>query len=383
MSERQLIQGNEACARGALAAGCSFFAGYPISPSSEIAEQLARELPGRGAVFIQMEDEIASMGAVLGASLGGRRAMTATSGPGFTLMQEHLGYASLAEIPCVVIDVMRGGPSTGLPTSPAQGDVMQARWGSHGDRATIALAPGSVQEVYSLTIEAFRLAEALRTPVVVLYDEVIGHMREGVELHRPTKRQLGRRSGPKAAFSPDFLPYAPDENGVAMVPDFGCGYRFHVTGLMHDERGYPTSDHHKVAQLLERLERKVEPAVAAVSPERYRLEDANVVLVAYGIVARTARSAVDLLREEGVRAGLFRTRLLWPIPDAALSALCRSADLVVVAEMNRGQWSLEVERLAGGSSLLAPYLKAGGSVITAAELAEHVRQSMREAVAAP
>ncbi len=378
---QQLIQGNEACARGALAAGCTFFAGYPISPSSEIAELLARELPPRGSVFIQMEDEIASMGAVLGASLGGRRAMTATSGPGFTLMQEHLGYASLAEIPCVVVDVMRGGPSTGLPTSPAQGDVMQARWGSHGDRATIALAPGNVQEVYSLTIEAFRLAETLRTPVAVLYDEVIGHMREGVVLHEPTPEELGRRTAPRAAFSPTFLPYEPDENGVAMLPDFGRGYRFHVTGLMHDERGYPTSDHVKVAELLERLERKVEPAVAAVPPERYRLEDASVVLVAYGIVARTARAAVDLLRREGIRAGLLRTRLLWPLPAPALTEVSSSAELVVVAEMNRGQWALEVERLAGGKTALAPYLKAGGSVITAEELAGHVRRLAREGVA--
>ena len=372
MSERQLIQGNEACARAALAAGCTFFGGYPISPSSEIAELLARELPKRGGVFIQMEDELASMGAVLGASLGGRRAMTATSGPGFTLMQEHLGYASLAEIPCVVVDVMRGGPSTGLPTSPAQGDVMQARWGSHGDRATVAVAPGNVQEVYTLTIEAFRLAETLRTPVAVLYDEVIGHMREGVVLHEATSEELGRRSGPSGPFSPDFLPYEPDEKGVAKVPDFGRGYRFHVTGLMHDERGYPTSDHAKVERLLARLERKVDAAVDAVPPEVYRLEDAKIVVVAYGIVARTARAAVDALRAEGVPAGLLRTRLLWPVPADALTDAIGRADLVVVAEMNRGQWALEVERLAGRHVQLAPYLKAGGSMITAEELVDHV-----------
>ena len=381
MPERQLIQGNEACARGALAAGCGFFAGYPISPSSEIAELLARELPGRGGVFIQMEDEIASMGAVLGASLGGRRAMTATSGPGFTLMQEHLGYASLAEIPCVVVDVMRGGPSTGLPTSPAQGDVMQARWGSHGDRATVALAPGDVGEVYTLTIEAFRLAETLRTPVAVLYDEVIGHMRDGVVLHAPSPEAIGRRTGPREPFSPSFLPYAPDANGVAGVPDFGRGHRFHVTGLMHDERGYPTSDPVTVAALLERLERKLDAAVDVVTPERYRLEDARVVLVAYGIVARAARAAVDQLRAEGVRAGLLRTRLLWPLPSAAVAEVVGRAELVVVAEMNRGQWALEVERLAGRSVALAPYLKAGGSVITAEELAGHVRSATRQGVA--
>ncbi len=382
MAERQLVQGNEACARAALAAGCSFFAGYPISPSSEIAELLARELPGRGGVFTQMEDEIASMGAVLGGSLGGRRAMTATSGPGFTLMQEHLGYASLAEIPCVVVDVMRGGPSTGLPTSPSQGDVMQARWGSHGDRATIALAPGNVAEVYTLTVEAFRLAEALRTPVAVLYDEVIGHMREGVQLPAPTAAQLGRRTGPIAPPSPDFLPYQANKAGVAMVPDFGRGYRFHVTGLMHDERGYPMSDHAQVAALLERLERKVAAAVPAVPPERYRLDDADVVVLAYGIVARTARAAVDTLREQGVRAGLLRTRLLWPLPVASVTEALSGASLAVVAEMNRGQWAFEVQRLAGGHVEVSPYLKAGGSVITAEELVEHVLFATREGVGA-
>ena len=380
MSERQLIQGNEACARAALAAGCTFFGGYPISPSSEIAELLARELPGRGGVFIQMEDELASMGAVIGASLGGRRAMTATSGPGFTLMQEHLGYASLAEIPCVVIDVMRGGPSTGLPTSPAQGDVMQARWGSHGDRATVAIAPGNVQEVYALTIEAFRLAETIRTPVAVLYDEVIGHMREGVVLHEPTSEELGGRSGPREPFAPGFHPYRSDEQGVARVPDFGRGYRFHVTGLMHDEHGYPTSDHAKVEQLLARLERKVEVVADAVPPERYRLEDARIVVVAYGIVARTARAAVDALRAEGVPAGLLRTRLLWPVPSCALTDGIGGAELVVVAEMNRGQWALEVERVVGRHVALAPYLKAGGSVITAEELVDHVRRWTSEGV---
>ncbi len=382
MPDRLLVQGNEACARGALAAGCSFFAGYPISPSSEIAELLARELPGRGGVFIQMEDEIASMGAVLGGSLGGRRAMTATSGPGFTLMQEHLGFASLAEIPCVVIDVMRGGPSTGLPTSPSQGDVMQARWGSHGDRATIALAPGSVQEVYTLTIEAFRLAETLRTPVAVLYDEVIGHMREGVRLAPPTAAQLGRRTGPSGPPSPSSLPYQPNPAGVAMMPDFGRGYRFHVTGLMHDERGYPMSDHAKVAALLERLEHKVAAAVDAVPCERYRLEDAEVVLVAYGIVARTAKAAVDVLRDRGVRAGLLRTRLLWPLPAASVADALAGASMVVVAEMNRGQWAPEVQRLTNGGLPVVPYLKAGGSVITADELVEHVLSATREGVRA-
>lgn len=381
MSKLRLVQGNEACARGALAAGCRFFAGYPISPSSEIAETMARELSGPGDVFIQMEDEIASLGVVLGASLSGRRAMTATSGPGFTLMQEHLGYASLAEIPCVVVDVMRGGPSTGLPTSPAQGDVMQARWGSHGDRAAVVLAPGSVQEVYDLTITAFSLAERLRTPVTMLFDEVIGHMREGVDLAEPAEAQLGRRPVPSEAPGPAFRSaYRANAEGVAMVPDFGRGYRFHVTGLMHDERGYPTSDQATVAALLERLERKVDTVIDAVPPERYRLEDAAVVFVAYGITARIARVAVDALRDEGVRAGLFRPRVLWPVPVRAVEEAISEAELVVATEMNRGQWALEVERIAGRQVPLAPYLKAGGSVITAVELVDHVLAATREGV---
>ncbi len=382
MSTLQLVQGNEACALGALAAGCRFFAGYPISPSSEIAEALARALPRRGGVFIQMEDEMASLGAVLGAAMGGARAMTATSGPGFTLMQEHLGYASLAEIPCVVVDVMRGGPSTGLPTSPSQGDVMQARWGSHGDRATVVVAPASVQEVHDLTGTAFALAERLRTPVVVLFDEVIGHMREGVTLAAPPAGSAGRPV-PGEPPGPSFRSaYRPNAEGVAMVPDFGRGYRFHVTGLMHDERGYPTSDPATVAALLERLERKTDAALDALPPERYRLEDATVVLIAYGITARMARAAVDVLRERGIPAGLLRPRLLWPVPVAALEEAIAPAELVVAAEMNRGQWSLEVERVAGRQVPLAPYLKAGGSIISVEELVEHVLAATREGVLA-
>ncbi len=367
----RLIQGNEACAEGAIAAGCRFFAGYHISPSSEIAEAMARLLPKHGGVFLQAEDEMASLGAVLGASLGGARAMTATSGPGFSLMQEHIGYAYLAEIPCVVVDVMRGGPSTGLPTLPSQGDVMQAQWGSHGDRAAVALAPSSVQEVYDLTIQAFGLAESLRTPVTVLFDEVVGHMREGVELNSPDPRSIGSRPRPTQPPGASFEPYRANEALVAPLPDFGRGYRFHVTGLMHDERGFPTTDTSIVAALLERLEKKVQVVTELVEPESYLMDDANLVIVSYGITGRTAKAAVDVLRSKGVKAGLWRPRLLWPVQDGLLKEALAKAEAVVVVEMNRGQWAREVERVAHNDALLHPLLKAGGAVITTEEVIDH------------
>jgi len=377
MPGKRLVQGNEACALGATSAGCRFFAGYPISPSSEIAEYMARQLPRVGGVFIQMEDEMASLGAVLGAALGGKKAMTATSGPGFSLMQENLGYASLAEIPCVVVDVMRVGPSTGVPTAPAQGDVMQARWGSHGDRAVVALAPASVTEVYELTIAAFNLAERLRTPVVLLYDEVIGHMREGVVLEEPAPADLWQRPLPGEAPGPGFQPYRANDEGVAAVPDFGLGYRFHVTGLMHDERGYPTTDPALVSRLLERLENKVGVVAEWLAPERYQVEDAEVVLIAYGISARIARQSVDHLRARSIRAGLFRPRVIWPFPGAALRDATQHAQLVVVAEMNLGQWVYAVEHAVAGAVPVVRCLKAGGDLITERELEEQALLQMQ------
>ncbi|MCL4434044.1 MAG: 2-oxoacid:acceptor oxidoreductase subunit alpha [Actinobacteria bacterium] len=367
----RLIQGNEACAEGAIAAGCRFFAGYPISPSSEIAEAMARMLPRHGGVFLQAEDELASLGAVLGAALGGTKAMTATSGPGFSLMQEHIGYGYLAEIPCVVVDVMRGGPSTGLPTQPSQGDVMQAQWGSHGDRAAVVLAPVGVQEVYDLTIQAFGLSETLRMPVTLLYDEVVGHMREGVDLAIPDPMTLGGRPRSSQPAGPSFRPYKANATGVAELPDFGRGYRFHVTGLMHDERGFPTTDTSVVAALLERLENKAQAAKDLVMPEAYLMDDATLVLVAYGITGRTAKAAVDTLRSRGIRAGLWRPRLLWPAQDEMLRGALQNAEMVVVAEMNRGQWAREVERVAAGSVILRPLLKAGGATITTEEMVGH------------
>ena len=355
----ELLQGNEACARAAIASGCRFYAGYPITPSSEITEGMARALPEVGGVFVQMEDELASLGAVLGASLGGKKAMTATSGPGFTLMQEHIGYAAFAEIPCVIVDVMRGGPSTGLPTRPSQGDVMQARWGTHGDHPVIVLAPSSVAEVYELTARAFALSERFRVPTLLLYDEIIGHVRERVELSE-SSLATGERPRPSGAPA-GYRPYAADATGVPPLADFGGPHRFHVTGLAHDERGYPSDDPAVVGALMERLQAKlVRGRDEIVSVERYLLDDAEVAVVAFGITARAARRAVDEARERGVRAGLFRPRTLWPFPDQELRALAMRVRAIVVAEMNLGQLVLEVERCAGGRAAVHACLRADG-----------------------
>ena len=360
----ELVQGNLACARAALHAGCRFYAGYPITPSSEIAEYMAEALPAWGGVAMQMEDEIASMGAVLGASLAGVKAMTATSGPGFSLMQEHIGYAAYAEIPCVVVDVMRAGPSTGLPTSPSQGDVMQARWGTHGDHPVIALAPASVAEVHELTVRAFNLAERYRTPVVLLYDEVIGHVRERVTL--PCREDIYVVERERPACPPaDFLPYKAGGRGVPAMADFGSGYRHHVTGLAHDERGYPTQDTATVARLQARLHAKLERNRSEiVSWDAVAVDDADVVVVAYGIVARAARRAVAAARAAGIRAGMFRPRTLWPFPDQELASLAREGKSLLVAEMNMGQIVREVERAAAGRATVAGRHRADGQPLT-------------------
>jgi 2-oxoglutarate ferredoxin oxidoreductase subunit alpha len=370
MSEARLIQGNEACALGAIAAGCRFFAGYPITPSSEIAEHLVRSLPGAGGVFVQMEDEIASLAAVIGASLAGSKAMTATSGPGFTLMQEHLGFATLAEVPCVIVDVMRGGPSTGLPTAPSQGDVMQARWGTHGDHPAIALAPSSVREVFDLTVRAFNLAERFRTPVIVIYDEVVGHTRENVVLPEQVEvvDRVKREVAPE-----DFWPKRAAADGVPPLPAFGDGYRFHVTGLVHDERGFPTTDATKAAALLDRIHSKVadhEEEIAEV--ETYMMDDAEVAIFAYGIVARSAKEAVRRARESGVKAGVIRPVTLWPFPAAQVAELAGTVDRLVVAEMNLGQIIGEVERAVAGRTEVTGHLRADGEPISPSELLEAI-----------
>jgi 2-oxoglutarate ferredoxin oxidoreductase subunit alpha len=362
----ELVQGNHACARAAIDAGCRFYAGYPITPSSEIAERIAALFRSAGGVAMQMEDEIASLGAVLGASLAGAKAMTATSGPGFSLMQEHIGYAAYTEIPCVIVDVMRVGPSTGMPTSPAQGDVMQARWGTHGDHPIVALAPASVAEVYELTIQAFNIAERFRTPVVLLYDEVIGHVRERVTLGASIEIvERDRPSvGPEA-----WRAYAANGHQVPAMADFGSGYRWHVTGLSHDERGYPTQDGTVVASLHERLHAKIEGARADLPAcEAIAIEDADVVVVAFGISARAARRAVTLARRAGRRVGLLRLRTLWPFPDREVADVARHTRAMVVAEMNLGQVVHEVERSVAGRTAVLGCPRADGQPMAPADI---------------
>jgi len=371
---RRNVQGNLACALGAVAAGCRFYGGYPITPSSEVAEGMARELPKVGGMFIQMEDEIASMGAVIGASMGGVKAMTATSGPGFSLKQENLGYACQAEIPCVIVNVMRGGPSTGMPTRPSQGDVMQARWGTHGDHPVIVLAPASVGEVYEQTMRAFALSERLRVPVIVLFDEVIGHLTETVDLRPATAEELATR---KLAVGPceDHLPYGATEDMVPAMARPGDGYRTHITGLTHDERGYPTQDPETVARNMRRLLDKLDHHKELIEAhEIVACDDAEIVIAAIGISARAARAAVNTVRGEGIKAGLFRPITLWPFPEEALRQALSNARKVIVPEMNAGQLCLEVERLAPAGVEVMPLNRIDGEVIAPAEITEAIRE---------
>jgi 2-oxoglutarate ferredoxin oxidoreductase subunit alpha len=375
MSETRLVQGNEACARGALAAGCRFYGGYPITPSSEIAEHMVRLLPGVDGVFVQMEDEIASLAAVIGASLAGSKAMTATSGPGFSLMQEHIGFATMAEVPCVVVDVMRGGPSTGLPTSPSQGDVMQARWGTHGDHPAIVLAPSSVGEVFDLTIRAFNLAERFRTPVIIIYDEIIGHTRESVVLSESVEveSRLSPTGDPAA-----FWPKLATGDGVPPLPAFGDGYRFHVTGLTHDKRGFPTTDSAEAGALITRIHNKVEVHREEISEvETFMLDDADIAIFAYGIVGRSAREAVQRARSAGVKVGLIRPVTLWPFPYSSVAEVASQVDTLIVSEMNLGQLIGEVERAAAGRTEIVGHLRADGEPITPTELLDVVMSGGR------
>ena len=376
----RLISGNHACALGAIAAGCRFFAGYPITPSSEVAERLSRLLPQVDGVFVQMEDEIASIAAVIGASMGGVKALTATSGPGFSLKQENIGYAAGAEIPCVIVNVMRGGPSTGMPTRPAQGDIMQARWGSHGDYPILVLAPASVREIYDETIRAFDLAETLRTPVVLLYDQVIAQLTETVELSNTQGLARAERkwaSGPREAYQP----YAANEDGIPAMSRPGAGYRVHTTGLNHTENGFPTQNPEAVARNLGRLLTKFDRHRDAIdSWQTLACDDAEVLIVAIGISARAATRAIEMCRARGVRAGLFRPITLWPFPENALREVAARTRAVLVPEMNAGQLSLEVERILGGKRVDAIH-RFNGEPITPAEIAARA-ESLAKAVLA-
>ena len=364
----RLIQGNEACALGALHAGCTYYAGYPITPASEIMEQMARMLPARHGVFVQMEDEIAALAAVIGASWAGAKAMTATSGPGFSLMQENLGYAAMTETPCVVVDSQRMGPSTGLPTLPSQGDVMQARWGSHGDRPGVTLTASSVGQVYEVTVAAFNISERYRVPVVPLLDAVVSHMREGVEL--PDLPVVTRQAPADPAA---FLPFG----GTDFMP-LGAGKPIVVTGLAHAASGLPrATDGANAARMLQRVVDRIDAAGEEILRTRaLALEDAEVGIIAYGISARPARGAVDLLRAEGIRAGLLELETLWPLPEQAILDLAARTRLLLVPEMNLGQLVLAIRATVEGRTPVLALNRVDGQVFPPAEIAAAIRQAV-------
>jgi len=356
------MNGDVACAEGAISAGCRFFAGYPITPATEVAERMSERLPHVGGVYIQMEDEMASMNAVLGASWAGMKAMTATSGPGFSLMMENLGLGVMLETPCVLVNIQRAGPSTGLPTMVAQGDMMQARWGSHGSYEIIALVPSSPQEIFDLTITAFNLSERYRVPVLVMSDEAVGHMSEKVVIPRIAPEELVSRRRPDVA-PEQYLPYKSDGDLVPPMAIAGEGYRFHVTGLTHDERGYPVMTAEAQDQLVRRLVDKIRlNRNEILKYEEVGVEDAEVIVCAYGITARIAHLAVQQARDEGIRAGLLRLITVWPFAEDRIRELAQQVKAFVVPEINYGQIVLEVERCAAGkaSTLLVSHM--GGSV---------------------
>ena len=364
------LTGNEIVAKAAIDAGCRFFAGYPISPSSEIAGAMAGLLPPLGGAFIQMEDEIASMAAIIGASLTGKKCMTATSGPGFSLKQENLGYACLAEIPCVIANVMRSGPSTGMPTLPSQGDLMQTRWGTHGDHSIIVLVPTFHSEIYSETVRAFNLAEKYRTPVVVLTDEVLSHMSAPIQLPDPADLEIIDRERPTC----DPKDYKAYDDSVEVPPmaDFFTGYRYHVTGLTHDAYGFPTETPTVAQKLFERLDRKIQNNLDDILKwDEYMVDDAEVLIVSIGSAALAAKQAVIQAREEfGAKVGLFRPLTLWPFPEEALKQAAKGKSKIVVVEMNMGQMALEVERILHRDVVLVP--KFNGEMVSSEEILEKI-----------
>ncbi len=371
------MNGDTACAEGAIAAGCRFFAGYPITPATEVAERMSERLPHVGGVYIQMEDEIASMAAVLGASWAGKKAMTSTSGPGFSLMMENLGLGVMLETPCVLVNIQRAGPSTGLPTLSGQGDMMQARWGSHGSYEIIALAPSSPQEIFDLTIEAFNLSEKYRVPVLIMSDESVGHMSEKVVVNEIPRGHLVKRRRP-AKKPGEYLPYEADSSLVPPMAVAGEGYRFHVTGLTHDEKGYPVMTAEAQDKLVRRLVDKIRlNRKDIVRYEEIGIEDAEVVVCAYGITSRIARMAVQQARDSGIKAGLLRLITVWPFAEDRIRELADRVKAFVVPEINYGQIVFEVERCAAGKakSILVPHM--GGSVHLPQTIVKAIEEAVR------
>ena len=376
----KLLQGNEACVHGALYAGMNFFAGYPITPSTEVAEISSYMLPKIGGKFIQMEDEIASMAATIGASLTGLKSMTATSGPGFSLKQENIGYAALAEIPCVIVNVQRCGPSTGLPTSPAQGDLMQAKWGTHGDHPIIALSPTTVRDTFDLTVKAFNFSEKYRTPVILLLDEVIGHMREKVEIPQSNELEIYERM----KINIDKKDYKIYDQSTLVPPmaNFSGGYRYHVTGLMHDETGFPTNSTKQTQILMDRLMDKINKNLDDILIyDEYKVEDCEELFITFGCMSRCTKDAVDYLREQGIKAGLFTVKTVWPFPEDRVKELSSKAKNIYVPELNYGQMVLEVQRVCDSSCNIIGINKYNGEIITPDDIIEKVMEVGRCQVA--
>jgi 2-oxoglutarate ferredoxin oxidoreductase subunit alpha len=370
----KLLQGNEACAEGALYAGCTFFAGYPITPSTEVAEYMAKKLPLIGGAFLQMEDEIAAMAAIIGGSLAGSKSLTATSGPGFSLKQENIGFAALTEVPCVIVNVMRGGPSTGVPTGPGQSDIMQCKWGTHGDHPAITLTPAYVQEIFTETVRAFNLAEKYRTPVILAFDEIVGHMRERIEVPDRGVLAIVDRTKPTCPPS-EYLPYDDTKGDVPAMANFFEGYRYHVTGLNHGSDGFPVNASPRIHTDEMRLMRKVEANKAdIIRYEEFMLADAEVAIFAYGVSGRSGKTAVEMARAQGIKAGLFRPLTIWPFADEQVAALAGRVKAIVVPELSLGQIILEVERCAKGRCKVEGIFRVDGDPITPAQILAKIKE---------
>jgi 2-oxoglutarate ferredoxin oxidoreductase subunit alpha len=368
------MQGNEAAAQGALYAGCTFFGGYPITPSTEVAEVMSNELPKIGGKFIQMEDEIGAMASIIGASLTGAKVLTSTSGPGLSLKQELIGYACIAETPCVIVNVMRGGPSTGMPTGPSQSDVMCAKWGTHGDHAAICLVPASVQEIFEETVRAFNLAEKYRMPVMIMPDEIVAHMRERIVFPEPGELEVINRTAPSVP-PEQYKPYDTSFGDVPPLAAFGSEYRFHVTGLNKAQDGFPTTKAAIVQAEEERQVRKVDANIDdIVTFEEYMLDDADVAIVAFGSTSRSARFAVNEARKAGIKAGLFRIKTFWPFPDKQIKALAGKVKAFITPEMNLGMCTGEVQRCAEGKAPVLGIFRVDGEPINPGQILDKIKE---------
>ncbi|MBB5336452.1 2-oxoacid:acceptor oxidoreductase subunit alpha [Pectinatus brassicae] len=375
MTDMKLMQGNEACAAGAIAAGVRFFGGYPITPSTEIAETMAKDLPAVGGHFIQMEDEIGGMGVVLGAALAGQKVLTATSGPGFSLKQELIGYAACAEIPVVIVDVQRVGPSTGQPTSPSQGDVMQARWGTHGDHPMIVLSPWSVRETFDATVMAVNYAERFRTPVILLMDEIVGHLRENVQLPEQEKIDVYTRRQPTKTREQGYQPYKPEADLVPNPAAFGTGYRIHVTGLVHDYTGFPSGSPAVTEEFIDRLHKKIAIAQDEITHyDEFFMEDAEYAVVSYGGVARTAYEAVQQARRQGIKVGMVRLMTIWPFADKVIEKIAGKVKSILVPELNYGQLVNEIKRAANGQCEVKLLAKYNTEIFTPEEILSEIEK---------